>query len=260
MRRFILPLCISSIFTYANKSTVDEIPYTNSLTIAEAVVEDYTSFYSSDRLLRLGIGFGLGAIVANSDMDSNIQDWYQDDIRSESTNNLSDISKTFGEGKYLIPIALLAGSINYYDHESDIGIWGVYASRAYLTGVPALLVMQRVTGGSRPGEKSYGSDWNPFADSNGVSGHAFIGAVPFLTLAYMYEDNQVVKYLAYLASFLTAWSRVNDDNHYTSQAALGWYLAYESVDAVFHANKNSNFSISPTFGRDSYGISVQMKW
>jgi hypothetical protein len=260
MRKVSIVLFISSIFIYANENISEEIPYQNSLTITEAIVEDYNNFYSSDRLLRLGIGFGVGAIVANSAIDANIQNWYQDTIRTKSTDNFSNISKTFGEGKYLIPITLLAGSINYFEPESDIGVWGVYASRAYLTAAPTLLLMQRVTGGSRPGEENYGSDWNPFIDDNGVSGHAFIGAVPFLTLAHMYEDNQAVKYLAYGASFLTAWSRVNDNAHYTSQAALGWYLAYESVDAVFDSTKKSDYSIAPTFGRDSYGLSVQMKW
>ncbi len=90
---------------------------------------------------------------------------------------------------------------------------------------------------------------------------AFMGAIPFLTLASMYNDNKVVKYLSYAASFAAAWSRVNDDDHYLSQAALGWYLAFESVDAVFDADKKKrNISIIPMIGRDSYGVSVQMKW
>ncbi len=67
---------------------------------------------------------------------------------------------------------------------------GVYASRAYLVGAPAMLLMQNVTGGSRPEEMDHGSKWDPFHDDNGVSGHAFMGAVPFLTLANMYDDNK----------------------------------------------------------------------
>ena len=64
-------------------------------------------------------------------------------------------------------------------------------------------------------------------------------AVPFLTIARMNEENKPVKYLALLASTFTAWSRINDNAHYFSQAALGWYLAYESVDAVFDADEKT---------------------
>jgi len=243
-----------------DKSTQDT--YTeNSLTIWKAVTRDYESFYSLDRLTRLGVGFGIGAIAANTNFDTGVQDWYQDNIRSSGTDNFSKVAKTFGEGKYMIPLALLSASINYIDAESLIGVWGVYTSRAYLVGTPALLLMQYVTGASRPGETDHGSKWRPFNDNNGVSGHAFMGAVPFLTLAYMYDDNKVVKYLAYAASFATAWSRVNDNSHYLSQASLGWYMAFESVDAVFDADrKKGDITIAPVIGRDSYGISVHMKW
>ena len=43
-----------------------------------------------------------------------------------------------------------------------------------------MLLMQRVTGASRAGESDSGSHWRPFHDSNGVSGHAFMGAVLLL--------------------------------------------------------------------------------
>lgn len=233
----------------------------NYLTIGEAVIRDYKSFYSLDRITRLGIGFGVGAVGANTNIDTQVQNWYQDNIRSKRTDDFSKTVKVFGEGKYLIPLSLLSASINYFDAESPVGVWGVYTSRAYLTGTPALLLMQKITGASRPGETDHDSKWRPFDDNNGVSGHAFMGAIPFLTLANMYDDNKVVKYLAYAASFATAWSRVNDDSHYLSQAALGWYMAFESVDAVFDADREKkNISITPMIGRDSYGVSVQMKW
>jgi len=245
---------------FEDKSTQDTYSE-NSLTIWEAVTRDYESFYSLDRLTRLGVGFGIGAIAANTSLDDNFQNWYQDNIRSSSTDNFSKAVKTFGEGRYMIPLALLSASINYINAESPIGVWGVYTSRAYLVGAPALLLMQYTTGASRPGETDHGSRWRPFNDNNGVSGHAFMGAVPFLTLANMYDDNKVVKYLANAASFATAWSRVNDNSHYLSQASLGWYMAFESVDAVFDADrKKGDITIAPVIGRDSYGISVHMKW
>ena len=68
--------------------------------------------------------------------------------------------------------------------------WGEKSFRTILLGGPVLLVSQRLTGGHRPEED--GSEWNFSLDSNGVSGHAFMGAIPFLTAAHM-TDNRYLK-------------------------------------------------------------------
>ncbi len=47
-------------------------------------------------------------------------------------------------------------------------------------------------------------------------------------------ESRAARAFLYLGSAGTAWSRVNDDAHYLSQAILGWYMAYlacRSVDA-----------------------------
>jgi membrane-associated phospholipid phosphatase len=61
----------------------------------------------------------------------------------------------------------------------------------------------------------------------------------------------------YLASTLTGLSRINDDAHYLSQAALGWSLAFlaaASVDQTEIAKRN--FSLVPTFGSRGVGLQV----
>ena len=234
---------------------------TEEIGIAETIINDYRAFYSHERLTRMGLGFGAGAIVANTNIDRYVQDRYQSGLRNSGTDDFGDAAKVLGEGKYLIPIALLSAGTKYIDDNSPIGAWGAYTSRAYLTGGPAALLMQRVTGGSRPRESENDSRWRPFDDNNGVSGHAFIGAVPFLTLSRMIEDNDLLKYLAYAGSFLAAWSRVNDDSHYLSQAALGWYMAWESVDAVFASEKKKgNVFIVPTIDANSSMLSLVIEW
>jgi len=215
-----------------------------SLLFAESkntVIQDYQEFYSKDRLLRLSMSFGAGAILANTNADESFQKWYQTDFRSYKTNNIADISKNFGEWKYLLPITLgtaIADNFNK-QYTSTISRWGSRSVRAYLLGTPLLWSTQYIVGASRPVEDN-GSSWAPFNDTNGVSGHAFVGAVPFLTLARM-NDNKFLKYFLYAASTFTAFSRINDDAHFFSQAALGWYIAWESTDTVFNRDTNKNF-------------------
>jgi len=231
--------------------------------VKQDVKRDYAEFYSADRFIRMGIVFAGGAIMANTDIDQNFQDKYRGNIFSaDDSYNI----KKLGEGRYLIPLSLISAGISSYLNDgselSGIGKWGERTARAYFVGGPTVLTTQILTGASRPSESKQISDWKPFNDSNGVSGHAFIGSVPFITIAYMNKDNALIKYSAYLASTLVAASRINDNQHYLSQAILGWYLGWESVDAVYtvDSKKKNNLHLTPMVGTDSYGVQVSMQW
>jgi membrane-associated phospholipid phosphatase len=243
----------------------------NNSSIIETVSGDYKSFYAGDRLIRMGIVFGAAGIAANTNIDMSIRNWYQDNVRSSRTdawssssrNVSSDLTaKFFGEGKYMVPVALLAASVNSISTDTAIGNWGANASRAYIVGLPAMWFTQGALGATRPGDRPEGSSWGtPFSASNGVSGHAFVGAVPFLTIAYMNPDNKFVKYTAYVASAATTWSRINDDAHFPSQALLGWYMGWEAVDAVFENNqKKKSVTVAPMAGLDGFGLMASGSW
>ncbi len=197
------------------------------------VQSDYGNFYSGERWRRVGVAFGVAGVMANTQADQEIRNGYQDHVRSAGTDHLAGIAKDFGEGMYVIPLSLAAAGIGAAlpQDAGEVGAWGAQTFRAYLVGGPALLAAQQLTGGSRPAERDNAAHWRPFSDNNGVSGHAFIGAVPFITLAHM-SDNTALRDSAYAASALAAWSRINDDAHFASQALLGWYMAYEATDAV----------------------------
>jgi len=227
------------------------------------IKRDYAEFYSVDRFIRMGIVFSGGAIMAHTDIDQNFQDNNRRNIFSADD---SYTVKQFGEGKILIPLSLISAGISSYLNDGSeltgIGKWGERTARAYFVGGPTVLTTQILTGASRPSDSRQISDWKPFNDSNGVSGHAFIGSVPFITIAYMNKDNPFIKYSAYLASTLAGLSRINDDAHYLSQVILGWYLGWESVDAVYtvDSKKANNISVRPAIGTDRYGIQVSMQW
>ena len=226
--------------------------------------QDYEDLYlSPDHLLHIGIAFGAGGIVANTKMDQNLQDWYQEHVRTEATNRVSDVGKILGTGQYVVPIALGAALLGDRllpgDGTSPLGTWGERATRAYMTGTPALLLAQWVTGAPRPDEGS--SHWRLFRDGHGISGHSFIGAVPFLTVAQMCEDNALARYLLYAASALPALSRINDDAHYPSQAFLGWFLAWEATSAIAQREKwNQHVSLEPAIIGDGYGLALCIRW
>jgi hypothetical protein len=274
-RRKLLHTTIA-LFIYAGISAqhivlaAENTASTSHSSIGETVSGDYKTFYAGDRLIRMGIVFGAAGIAANTNIDMNIRNWYQDKVRnaqtdswaSDPTTSLSFNAKFFGEGMYMVPVALLSASVNLIDSDTAVGNWGAYASRAYITGLPAMWFMQSATGATRPGDRAEGSSWTtPFGHSNGVSGHAFVGAVPFLTIAYMNPDNKFIKYPAYAASAAAAWSRVNDDKHFPSQVFLGWYMAWEAVDAVFeNSGKKKGVAVAPMVDLDGFGIMARASW
>ena len=213
----------------------------------------------------MGIVFSGCALMANTSMDEDLQSGYQNHVRDSNIDDIAGSVKSFGDGRYLIPLSVVAASAEYILPSrgaiQHVSRWGQLAARAYLLGGPVMLLMQRMTGASRPGERTDGSNWNPMKDENGVSGHAFIGAVPFLTIARMNEDSVPLKCLFYFLSALPAWSRINDSKHYPSQALLGWYMAWEAVDAVCDsAWENPKVRVSPLITSEVHGLCIGINW
>lgn len=80
------------------------------------------------------------------------------------------------------------------------------------------------------------SRWRPFHDGNGVSGHAFMGAIPFLAAAEPAE-NHWAESGRVAASVLPGFSRLTDAEHDPSQVLIGWSLAYPAASAVSETNE-----------------------
>ena len=128
-----------------------------------------------------------------------------------------------------------------------------------MVGGPPLLAFQRILGSGRPTDGSE-SKWAPFKDDNGASGHAFIGAIPFLTASEM-VDNRAVKSLLYAGSSLAGLSRINDDMHFTSQVLLGWWLAYLSETSVDRSENNRRrFETVPVIIGGHPGVALTFKF
>ncbi len=222
------------------------------------VRSDYRNYYCRDTMAKLAGGLVLGSVLANTSMDQDVQDWYQQDVRSTETDHFSEFWKTFGEGHLFIPAYACLGLAGKFVEDwpvvGPVGEFGALATRAYLVGAPPMLFMQFMLGASRPGETNHSSHWDPFQDTNAVSGHAFIGAVPFITAANM-TDSFVLKSGLYACSTLTGFSRINDNCHYLSQVILGWWMAYLACEAVDQTQLNRHgMTFMPIASTDSVGF------
>jgi hypothetical protein len=202
----------------------------------EDVKKDLRNYYlDRGNLTRLGIGVAGAALFANTGMDPYIRNKYQDDLRSKGTDDATNI---FNISATAITLVLAPAYIGVY----GAGVWFKYPTmvewaensiRATIAGTPALLLFAAATGGDRPYEGD--SNWGAFQSFHGISGHTYFTAVPFITAAKMSEKTYQ-KAIFYGLSTFTGLSRINDDKHYFSHVALGWYLAYLGCAVVEKGN------------------------
>lgn len=209
------------------------------------VGQDYGNYYSLHHAMLLGMAFGGGAVMANTNWDQHWRDSYQNHVGYSSAVHNFHI---FGEGKIMLPtyagLMALGWVFDDYLLPRAAGIWAEQTLRAAIVGAPPMLLMQKVTGGSRPDDGTWGSQWRFFQDNNGVSGHAFMGALPFLTAARL-TDRPLLKLGFFAGSTLTGWSRFGDDQHYMSQVMLGWAMAGVAVSAVGQTETGQPFRVVP---------------
>ncbi|MGD9128622.1 MAG: phosphatase PAP2 family protein [Planctomycetia bacterium] len=233
-------------------------PFFHPRTWCSDVCGDYRNYYTWRNATGYFYSIAGASLLANTSLDDDFRDWYQRDARTEESDNFAAFWKTFGEGEYVVPFFLCTAAagkaLERFPIADVVGEHGYRTSRAYLVGFPPMLFSQHLLGGSRPTEVPHESMWRPFEDNNAVSGHAFMGAVPFITAAQM-TDSRLLKFGFYTLSTFPAWSRVNDDAHFASQVCLGWYMAYMACSSVNKtSDPNRNFEVMPMVHPGGTGI------
>ncbi len=230
------------------------------------IAADYRSFYSCESLVCLTAAFGAGALMANTGFDTTMQNAWQRGVEPTGLGTFFSGCKDIGEGRYVLPVFGVAAATGlvFEGHPAGdaVGEWGSRSLRMFVVGAPPLYAMQWVTGGSRPGEGSAGSQWHLFNDNNGVSGHAFVGALPFLAAADMVES-PLAKGALYVCSTFVGFSRMTDNAHYPSQVFLGWYLAWASSRAVSMTETHfagMEVRVVPLPMADLGGLAVEGRW
>jgi membrane-associated phospholipid phosphatase len=226
---------------------------------------DYGGFYSLQSLPPLAIAFGGAAAMANTPFDASIREVLQENLVYTPSDDYADFlheHSFLGDGFYLIPayavLAFVGKGLGDEPLAPVVGEWAERSFRGIAVGGPALLAAQLLTGGSRPNEVPYGSEWHPLKDNNGVSGHSFIGAVPFMTAARMTEKHWL-KLVFFSASLLPGMSRITDNAHYPSQALLGWTLAFVATNSVARTEREQRFvRVRPWVTGETTGIGFEI--
>jgi hypothetical protein len=225
-------------------------------------LQDYCNYYSWTNLGLLALGVGTTGAIANTAADRDIRQRYQHSYGGR----IRSVAEVFNYGGQIwvalpvgVELAALCGKAPD-DYTTDGGLfeWSNRSLRAIAVGFPPVIAMYGLLGASRPDRND--SRWHPFNDIHGVSGHTFIGAVPFLTAASM-TDNPWLKYPLYVGSFLTGWARFHEDRHYFSQVALGWWSGVLAVCSVNQTeDQRRSLSVGPMVMPGGAGMGVEMHY
>jgi hypothetical protein len=226
--------------------------------------DDHKNFYSLPSMGKLFLGVSGAAVVANTRMDDDFHQWYQREARTRTSGHWADAVRDFGDGWIWSPSTIGMGLLGeYFEDRPVMGVLGEFGdrtTRAYLVGGPPMLLLQAAGGAGRPDDGSESSHWGCYRGGHTVSGHAFMGAVPFITAARM-TDDPWAKGALYACSTLTGWSRINDDRHYLSQVWLGWWFAYLACDAVNKTNhEEQRITLAPCLTPEMSGVGVSCQW
>jgi hypothetical protein len=209
------------------------------------VFEDYAHYWTFGDIGLMALGVAVAAPLANTSADLSFRNWYQGHVRESWEDRYAYDVKYAGEYTYALPAyftislggwalegldSLMGDNGSWVGEVGEVtNQWGQRCIRAMAVGTPMVGILQVGLGSTRPGLGS--SYWNPLNASHGVSGHAYVGSIPFLTAAAM-TDSPFLKVPLFLGSMLAGWSRIHTDDHYFSQVALGWWMGYLAVRSV----------------------------
>ena len=228
--------------------------------LAEELRADFRAHYSLRPLGNVAFGFAVTGVLANTNADQEVQDVFRDDLKGGLGDDLTELFTDVGDiGQPLpaVPIYLGVMWLGNYGEPNEAGAarWGGDALRAMLIGTPQLVALSHLSGGQRPEEGEPG--WDPFEDDNGVSGHAFFGAVPIMAAARRTE-NRWLRLTLNAVSALPGLARVYDEKHYMSQVFMGWWLARAATRTVARRNVDGDdrLTVSALPYADGGGVQV----
>ncbi|MCP4724506.1 MAG: phosphatase PAP2 family protein [bacterium] len=221
---------------------VENVPAQQNGYTFKRVKEGITDLYTDHNLLYM---FLLAGVSANTNIDKEFKNYYQENIRSSGSEDFSGRVKPLGEGLYMFPVYPVVYYLGKLSENSMMEEWSRRIMTAALISAPGILTSQLVLGGARPTNDTGSKWWGREHKFNGASGHTWVAALPFITAAKLTE-NKILKYLFYISSTATGLSRINDDAHYLSQVILGYSWAYFGVKSTF-----KNFQ-----GQEKYGLYI----
>lgn len=236
---------------------------------------DYWASYWHDtaRLAKAPAGrrtrdwLGLAAVAATASgmyvLDDDLRDWAQDK-RDDTSDTIALFAEPLGSW---VPVPAL-GVLYGYGHLAG----NVRARRAALLGLESLLlsgaaiqVLKQAGHRHRPRTDDPFDTWDGpdirSGDLSFPSGHSGAAFAVATAIATEYSDYPAVPCLLYPLAALVAWSRVNDDAHWASDAFVGSVIGFATARALacYH-DSESRLALHPVTLDGVTGAGLTVSW
>jgi len=192
-------------------------------------------FTARDWLFASVFAGGLTVVYLN---DGALRDAAQH-ARTGGTNSLASAVKPLGDGKYILPAL---GAVYFFAaaaKNNELGRTLLLSAESFLIAGAIANAVKFGAHRARPGDSATPYEWRgPALDGDGLSfpsGHSAAAFSVAGVIARRYKNHAFTPAIAYTAAGLCAWSRVNDNAHWASDAvagsAIGLFTAWQVAGA-----------------------------
>jgi membrane-associated phospholipid phosphatase len=180
---------------------------------------------------------GIGALML---LDEPVQRFSQNH-RSKTTDDIAGFFRQEGEAPYYAGISLGVLGVGLVTGKPGIRRAGTRLVAAVALSAAEMLAMKHLVGRSRPNEGVGAFSFHPFTSLKDSAGVETRGSMPsgHVTAAFAVATSLVddikspfLKVLLYTAASGTAFSRINDNRHWLSDAGMGAVLGVFTAKVV----------------------------
>jgi len=211
----------------------------------------------------LKLGVGLSASAVSLIIDDEIRDLFNAD-KKLNNNSLLKIGHTYGDFYYNIYFsgALILSQFITDNHE--FARTGKALFESIVVGSLFSISLKYIFGRSRPYKREGNFKFNWFESENInnslPSGHV-ITAFTTSTILSKWIDNDFASVFLYGLAGLTAYQRIETDNHWFSDILLGASIGYLTAEYFYNQNQiescgNKSYYVIPFFSHYSSGVTL----
>lgn len=222
--------------------------------------------YDQDDWINVAIVAGVaGGLMA---LDTTIRDFAQDDVRSTTTNDISDMISKLGDTKSLALTGIGSYALfEVFDMKREKSA-SLLALESLTLSALVIEGLKTVTSRQRPNKSDSAFDFQglgSFGDNTSFpSGHAGNAFAVASVISEVYGDeNPWVPWVSYGLASGVALSRVNDNKHWASDVFLGSALGLFIGKMVVRYNpflENQGIALLPFASDGAQGVELSMKF
>ena len=199
-------------------------------------------------------------------IDEDVQDFWQDDLRGDFTNETADIFQAFGDTQFLLPgipaVFVAGGLVRYGFGEVEEGgrlqETALLAFESYLLAAGLTEGIKNLAGRKRPNQTQDKDDWEgPGGEKSFPSGHSTHAWAVASVVASEYSHSFAIRATAYTFATLTSLARINENKHWGSDVFFGAALGYFIGKFVYRENpfrNNDNLLFTPIVTGDQMAL------